>query len=191
MFREPLEWPNHIPRTSRPEQSRFKARNRSYFAAGRELQAEVGRLGDSNPVITVSLRLRQDGLPYAVQRPPEDPGVAVYFVMGGKQRCMACDRWLYIQENLHAVTLTIQALRGIERWGSSAMVQSAFQGFQALPAPDGDPRAVLNVGPNASWEVIVKAYKAQRFEHHPDRGGDPEKFIQVQEAFERLEKELK
>ena len=44
----------------------------------------------------------------------------------------------------------------------------------------------LGVNPNASDEEIKKAYHKLAMEHHPDRGGDEEKFKQITEAYEVL-----
>ena len=45
---------------------------------------------------------------------------------------------------------------------------------------------VLGVPQNATTDDIKKAYRKLAREHHPDKGGDPEKFKKVQEAYEVL-----
>lgn len=45
---------------------------------------------------------------------------------------------------------------------------------------------VLGISKDASPEEIKKAYRKLAREHHPDKGGDPEKFKKVQEAYETL-----
>lgn len=49
-----------------------------------------------------------------------------------------------------------------------------------------DPYQVLGVQPGASPDELKKAYRKQAMKYHPDRGGDPEKFKQVSEAYSRL-----
>lgn len=45
---------------------------------------------------------------------------------------------------------------------------------------------VLNVSQGCSKEELKKAYKKLAFECHPDKGGDPEKFKEVAQAYEVL-----
>jgi len=45
---------------------------------------------------------------------------------------------------------------------------------------------VLGLDRDASQDEIKKAYRKLAREHHPDKGGDPEKFKKVQEAYETL-----
>ena len=49
-----------------------------------------------------------------------------------------------------------------------------------------DYYSILGVPRNASDQDIRKAYKKQSMQHHPDRGGDEEKFKQVNEAYSIL-----
>jgi len=46
--------------------------------------------------------------------------------------------------------------------------------------------AVLGLNPGASIEEVKKAYRKKVKEYHPDAGGDPEKFKQVQAAYENI-----
>lgn len=50
-----------------------------------------------------------------------------------------------------------------------------------------DPYAVLGVGPNATREEIIRAFRALARHHHPDAGhGDPASFARVRGAYELL-----
>lgn len=44
----------------------------------------------------------------------------------------------------------------------------------------------LGVPEDASNDQIKKAYRAKAHKHHPDKGGDPEKFHEIQCAYETL-----
>ena len=50
---------------------------------------------------------------------------------------------------------------------------------------------VLGVGKSASADEIKKAYRKAAIEHHPDRGGDENKFKEVSEAYEVLKDDKK
>ena len=49
-----------------------------------------------------------------------------------------------------------------------------------------DYYSILGVSKNASPEQLKKAYKKQSMQHHPDRGGDEEKFKKINEAYSTL-----
>lgn len=50
---------------------------------------------------------------------------------------------------------------------------------------------VLGVGKSASADEIKKAFRRLAVQHHPDRGGDEEKFKEVNEAYEVLKDDAK
>ena len=64
------------------------------------------------------------------------------------------------------------------------MVDAAFTGFKSLPQGNGRWWEVLGVSMNASFEQVNYAYKEKAFEHHPDRGGDPLKMAEINNAME-------
>ncbi len=145
--------------------------------------AEISRMGGRRPVLSSNMALRRDGLPYAQQQRMDDPGIAVYFEYKGSQMCFACDRYIGIESNTQAIRLTIAALRGVERWGASDMMERAFTGFTALEGPRTGWRDILDP---ADPEV---SYRVQRSQHHPDKGGDPEQFQRVNTAWAAYQKE--
>ncbi len=49
-----------------------------------------------------------------------------------------------------------------------------------------DPFLVLGVERGASWEEIRRAYLRRVREVHPDKGGDVEEYLKVQESYEKL-----
>lgn len=183
----PLQWPPAWPRTKYQESARFDT---SFARARTRLLSELELLGASQVVISSNIELRRDGLPYANSRQPEDSGIAVYFTLNGEQQCVPCDKWIRTEDNLQAIRKTIEALRGLERWGAKEMVNAAFRGFKALPesviVTPYMARAwyeVLEVSQTASPEVIRAAYKQQLLKHHPDKGGNQWDFEEVQKAY--------
>lgn len=181
----PLCWPPHRQRSKRRDDSALRAP----FARSRDfIVREVRLLGGTQLVVSTNVPLRRDGLPYAATSEPEDAGVAVYFAYKGKQMCFACDRWRKVASNMQAIAKTIEALRGVARWGTGDMMQAAFTGFAALPAPGQTSRSwseILGVGPMARPDEIEAAYKRLRSSTHPDRGGSVAAFDEVQRAYEQ------
>ena len=55
-----------------------------------------------------------------------------------------------------------------------------------LLATSYDPHQLLGVKPGASPKELKAAYRKQAMKYHPDRGGDPDKFKQISEAYSRL-----
>jgi hypothetical protein len=173
--------------------ARYAARAEVTIADGVErIRAELARMGvsDYDLVISSNLQLRLDGLPRSGQRDPADPGVAVYWrdsrVDGWPMRCMAIDRYDRVADNLAAVAATLEAMRAIERHGGAEILDRAFTGFTALPAPGGSEH----------WADVLDrddpegSYRRLRAKHHPDRaGGDAGEFHRVQQAFEAWKRE--
>jgi hypothetical protein len=180
----PLCWPVGRPRTQYPKRSRFE----TTFSLARDcLMQEIRMLGGKDPVLSTNIPLRRDGLPLANHRMPHDLGVAVYFTYRGRQMCFACDQWDRIQDNIHATRKTIEALRGIARWGTGDMMERAFTGFEALPAPGAHAKRqwwqVLGVSPQATAEEIKTAYRKQAMACHPDHGGNEALMAEVNAAY--------
>ena len=193
----PLQWPAGRPRIARHarEPARFDvtlARARDNVIHEVTLLAGGRWARDPEIVISSNLALRRDGLPLANQRQPEDPGVSVYFLHLTRQMSFACDRWERVEHNLQAIAKTIEALRGIARWGTGDMLQAAFTGFTALPAPSATREwwAVLGVPAGASLAVAQAAYRRLRSEHHPDRGGTAAAFGEVERAWRQAQERM-
>lgn len=179
----PLTWPMAQPRTRWRKTGQFKPRG---FATIRdEMLDELRLLGARTIVVSSDLRTRLDGLPYADQREPSDPGIAVYFRRNNKPYVIACDAFDRTWKNLRAIAGTVEALRAIERYGASSMLEQAFQGFAALPAHAAEPSwwDVLGVKPDASLAEIEYAHEQLAQKHHPDvAGGSHEEMARINRA---------
>lgn len=198
----PLQWPSGWRRTD----SAFRVASRFHRVANKRsdtgwslhrdltvaeaiarVRTELSRM-DIDPedvVISTNLTLRLDGLPRSDQRAPADPGAAVYWVQrDGGRRVMAIDQYRLVQDNIAAIAATLDAMRAIERHGGAAVLERAFTGFAALPAP---PVArpwweVLGVSQTATGQQIVDAYRRLVGTHHPDRGGDSDTMAEINKA---------
>lgn len=194
----PLQWPTGRPRTERWRRERAKF-DVTFARARDNIVAEIGRLAgrypDPNVVISTNIALRRDGLPLANQRQPDDPGVAVYFTYKKRQMSFACDRWEKIEHNMQAIAKTIEALRGIARWGTGDMLEAAFTGFSALPPPVQASttartwRDVFGTGVT-SRAALNEVYRRLAGAYHPDRGGDASKMAELNAARDAAMREL-
>lgn len=189
----PLHWPDGQKRKSwtQRQDARFKV---TLAQARDHLIAELARLGARHVVVSTDIPLRNDGLPYARFNRPADPGVCVYFAFEGDQHAFACDKWNRIEDNMRAIGKTIEAIRGISRWGSSDMMKRAVSAFKELPAqPDAeDWRRVLGLGPGSHMISRVHTrYRALARVHHADMGGNEQEMKRVNAAWEAAQKELR
>jgi hypothetical protein len=189
----PLRWPDGQKRRLgvRRENARFKI---SLSAARDHLINELKLLGARNIVISSDLHTRIDGLPYANQRQPHDTGVAVYFRYDKENMVFACDKWRKVEHNIRAVGKTIEAIRGISRWGSTDMMKRAVGAFKELPAqPEAENwRRVLNIGYDEKVDLrkVKEQYRKLSRIHHADMGGNEEEMKRVNIAWEAAQREL-
>ena len=209
----PLQWPEGWKRATTRygkgtgyNQAKFEA----VFTRDRDSVIRQLKMRGSQVVITSDLPTRSDGLPYASST-CNDPGIAVYWVEKGRERVIACDRWRKIDLNLRAIEMSIEAMRGLDRWGASEMVERAFAGFAALPAAGGtsvespEVAAVVIRSWQGVFEVqplvdilspvdllaVVRArHRDMIKKHHPDLGGDAEIAIELNAALAAAEQEL-
>lgn len=166
--RYPLSWPVGTPRTPSAQRKRSAFGKRDWDTTISDLHRELRLLDVPKVTVSTNQPIRNDGMPYAQERRIDDPGVAVYFTLNGLGVCFPCDRWLTIAENLRAVTMHLEAMRGMERWGVGKSNQ-AFMGYKALPAStEEDWWDVLECRRDASAEVVQTQYKARARAAHPD-----------------------
>src|SRR5690606_30813924 len=146
----PLQWPNGWSRTQYPMNSKFGSYNDkpTIGSASDKIVYEMRLFGGTDLIISTDSKFRKDGLPYSSQRQPDDRGVAVYFTYQNEQKVIACDSFNKIGCNLWAIAKTIEAMRGIDRWGCSEIITKAFTGFTALPeTTQEDIWAILEMEP--------------------------------------------
>lgn len=189
----PLKWPDGWKRTPAAKVKRGPYRVGHDQALGALLDS-VRLLGADYPVVSTNIKVRNDGLPYAQQRCIEDAGVAVYFMLDGEQRVMACDQWWSIKDNIRAIGLAIDGLRAVQRSGASAILERAFAGFSALPGPGADDppwHMVLDMGAARDLPTAERNYRRLVQRHHPDKGGDPAVFQRLKRARDRARKEVR
>lgn len=188
----PLRWPLGVARTAKPERSKFATR---LGDARANLENQLYRLGvdvDSGYRLTSNGLVDRNGRLYADDRQPTkvDQGVAVWFDLEGERRVFACDRWDRIGSNVHAIGKTLEAIRGIERWGVADADTKALEGFKAIPAATSTPAVrpwpdVLKIAYGADRDQIEIAYRVLAKRLHPDAGGTAEQFAELVDAKRR------
>lgn len=188
----PLYWPEHWPRTPADKRQPSKFKPGGLAREAQEIEWEVHRLGGIRCIVSTNVPLRRDGLPYSDRRRIDDPGVAVYFEFQGEQQCIPCDRWATVEENCRAIWKSIEALRGLDRWGAKEFVNAAFRGFTALPPPGAIVtrhwRDIL--GPVETLEQARARYRELARERHPDMGGSEEQMAELNAAMEQAKAAL-
>lgn len=197
--RYPLSWPAGWRRTAAGDRrsAAFGRRGGSYgfrqaltiADALDRVSGELRRLGVADWLLSSNLRMRQDGLPYSQQSEPADPGVAIYFKLGGKDRTLACDQWRRAADNIAAIAAHIECLRGIDRYGVGTIDQ-AFAGYAALPPSAEDWRTVFGLVGTPMRAAVEARYLELAKQHHPDRGGDPAMMAKLNAAREAARREL-
>lgn len=199
----PLSWPEHWPRTDKYRVKSAQFHDKTIAGAVEILVKEVNRLNgkhatfdDPKLIISTNLRPKLGGLPASGQAQPTDKGVAVYFDLrlptptGTKTIpvALACDRWDRVEHNLYAIAKHIESLRAQERWGVGR-VEQAFRGYTAIPEKTSGVAwwVTLGTAHNATEDDVRSRYIELSKTHHPDKGGDPERFMEIKQAYDQAQ----
>lgn len=198
----PLCWPVGYKRTTYPKRSQFNS-SLAFGKARDEVFKQLNLMLDYQErktiILSTSIPLRLDGIPYANYRQPDDKGIALYFTFNKENVVLCCDKWDKVEHNLWAIAKTVENLRGIERWGVSDFLKHSFSGFTALPPPEAQKQKRewwsvfgYNRCPSTveiDWSVIEQAYRSLAKIRHPDMpDGSTEKFQELNHAYQEAKK---
>lgn len=174
-FRPLSVWP-YPPQKRRP--SLFKA---GYANTLDLLEREIGNLHGDEVIIALvadSSQIRIDGRPRGDIR-VNHPGIELSFeVPDGRRLVFHTDRHGYLrleswQDNLRAIALGLESLRAVDRYGITSTAEQ-YAGFLQLttsePSVERGHQLVTEHG------GLRQALLAT----HPDQGGDPRQFADVQ-----------
>lgn len=197
----PLQWPDGWPRIAVREDAKFHTRRHGTSDGQGVIPRERLSIGDGcdrvlrslsamgiadhDVVISTNIEPTLYGGPRRSARSPDDPGVALYWKRKGKRQCMAIDRYTRVGDNLAAVAATLDAMRAIDRHGGAQILDRAFTGFIALPAPE-QPWQVLGLGANPTREQVKDAHWKLTQKHHPDKGGTDHEMARINAARDAL-----
>ena len=149
-------------------------------------QMEMMGVPDHLIRISMNVQTRRDGLPRSGAAEPGDPGVAVYWTdPRGQRRCMAIDLYDRVADNLAAIAATLNAMRAIKRHGGAEILDRAFTGFRALPAPEQWWQVLGLATDHPTEEQIQAAWRELAKNHHPDIGGDETRMARINAARDR------
>lgn len=198
MTKYPLTWPTGWKRREsyRRDPAQFSKDKRplSVYDGTQRVLSELRRFGvvESDTIISTNVQLRRDGLPLSNQAEPSDPGVAVYWKKYGKDQVMATDRYTKVADNLAAIAASLEAIRAIERHGGSQIMDRAFLGFTALPAPEQwrDVLGFLEGQAAPTLATVRDRWKMLAMKHHPDLGGNAEQMARINRAWSDAQREL-
>jgi hypothetical protein len=185
----PLAWPEGWKRTGgRIAAPFYKKRDHrregiSISEAVGEVEAELKRLGAGRDfVISTNVKPTLRGSYNSLTPDRGDPGAAVYFTLRDQGRCLACDRFTRVPDNLVAIAKHIEAMRMSERYGIGTLDQ-AFAGYAPrLQSSTLEWWLVLGVPPFASRAQIEDAYRVKARLAHPDTGGSDQEMARLNEA---------
>ena len=191
----PLEqWPGK--KTKNRQSSRFKIQ---YGRLLDELEEELKKLRARDIMIQAEIsreEIRNDGWPKSNAR-FRGPGIILTFTTPKGDISFPCDTYLDWESNLRAISLTLTALRSIDRYGVSKHAEQ-YKGWAKLPpAPKEmtvkDAMAFMDLHSGilpGCGDSARKAYRLAAAKLHPDNPvtGNPDQFHLLSKAKETLER---
>ena len=194
-------WPG--PRTRARQSSPFRA---SWSVTLELLRKELRALRAKDVLLQTfhtDNQIRQDGLPYANARTPDDPGVILTFESKHGPLSFPCDTYRDWQDNVRAIALAMEKLRAVDRYGVTKTGEQ-YRGWKALPGAGGSSdtmtaQAAAELVARLAGNSTVRGADLLEHEHltkgalraaartaHPDTGGSVETFQRLQVAADVL-----
>ncbi len=184
---------DHWPGQLRPHSKRKKAPFRvGYSRLIQDLQREVDHLRARTCVLLMALDesdIRIDGRPRAGAS-PRHPGVILAVDTPKGPLRFPCDTYTDWADNLRAITLSLAALRAVDRYGVTSRGEQ-YTGWRALPPPNGahwtpqQARDFLRtiIGNRVDALPVAAAILEAEKLTHPDKPtGNRDDFQKVQDA---------
>jgi len=188
-----LDWPAGFERTSSVQRERNHSFQATLGQTTEDLATEMERLDPDDWRAEIgNQHTKSNGLPLHNAK-PDDPGFVLRWRKDGEEFAVACDQSPRLRDNVRTVYLWVHETR----MRNQRPVQTGEDEFAAARLPSGDdgadavvarepPHEVLNVAPDADEAVIEAAARQLKKKHHPDAGGDVERFQRVVDAEEAM-----
>lgn len=114
--------------------------------------------------------------------------VSLDIAVNGQWMPISCGRFPTPEQNIRAILQIIESTRKASQRGIGlTLFQAAAITQKMLPSGEKDPCEVLGVPLGTTdRQTLRSAYTTRVKETHPDLGGDPQAFIAVQAAGEKL-----
>lgn len=194
------QWPGKRTEAGKRKRAPFRA---GYIKTLDDLERELHHVRASSVTIQIDLEtkdIRNDGWPRSNAR-PMTPGVVLSFVTPTGPLSFPCDTYTTWEDNLRAISLSLTALRAVDRYGVTRHAEQ-YRGFKAIEAPGATPamdrqqaiafianHADLSAG-DVSFDIDRGDGKLYKFacqtaarKLHPDApGGSHEQFVKLQQA---------
>ncbi|MEN0050630.1 MAG: DnaJ domain-containing protein [Bacteroidota bacterium] len=186
-----LVYPAAYVKVAKPTKSKFDKKLTLHNSLN-ELAKELGLFEASDIIITMNVPLTRGGMPFplgnVMAHQPEQVGVSVFFTKLNQRAGLCNDKWDMVQHNVRALKKTIEAFRGIERWGS----QESLLNIMANGLPDARPVdlalpsmhnkqwwEILELGQSRSEKAILSAFKRLSQIYHPDKSGGSQEMFKI------------
>ncbi len=199
-------WPQE--RTRDRKQTPFY---KGYVKTLDQLEKELNYLHAKDIVLQAFISwddIRNDGMPRSNAQFTE-PGVILTFQSDNGPLSFPCDTYTHWQANLRGITLSLEALRAVNRYGVTRRAEQ-YQGWKQIAPPSDRPfatkedaaRFIATHGVDGSVPFTrperligdrpfyIEMYRRAAAKLHPDKpGGSHELFVRLQAALRMLEGE--
>lgn len=186
-FRPLTQWPGKRTEPGKRKRAPFKA---AYLKVLDDLERELRHLRATSITVQIDVEsdaIRNDGWPRSSAR-PKSPGVVLSMATPSGPLSFPCDTYSTWEDNLRAISLSLTALRAVDRYGVTKHAEQ-YRGFKAIEAPGATPTMdryeamsfIRNWGGDGPLE---EAYRRAAKVLHPDSRphGSHEQFVKLQQA---------
>jgi hypothetical protein len=151
-----------------------------------DLEVELRRISAKEICVEIDMEsrdIRNDGWPRSNAR-AKTSAIILSFRVKDKSIAMPCDRFDSWEDNLRAIGKTLEALRAADRYGVTKGGEQ-YSGWSQLPPPSSQSTCEVELAKLAGVTVDElrrdprAAYRKAVMIHHPDRGGDSQRFQQA------------